>query len=97
MFRGINGTPPSTLKLFVGLNVLLIFLTNHEISLLSFQDFLHNNLIIFFNNVHCYFQAINNDSNKLLLYDVNPITRFYTNKKFQRPKNSKFLSKQIPE
>ena len=29
VFRGVNGTPPKTLKLF-GSNVLLIYLTNHE-------------------------------------------------------------------
>ena len=44
--------------------------------LLSFQDFLHNNLMILFQNVLCYCKALNNNSNKLLLLGANPKTRF---------------------
>ena len=49
--RGGNGTPPITLNRFQ-LNVLLIFLTNHEkYAFKKNQDFLHNNLMILFTNV----------------------------------------------
>ena len=38
--------------------------------------FLHNNLLILFYKVGCYWKAISNDGNKWILLDVNPNTRF---------------------
>ena len=41
-----------------------------KIHIVSFQDFLQNSLLILFNNVFCYCEALNNNSKKWLLLDA---------------------------
>ena len=77
VLRGVNGTPPSTLKLFPDKYFIIFFLTlmKNKFYYIS-QDLLHNNLLVLFNNVFCYYKEINNDGNKWLLLDVSPKTMF---------------------
>ena len=72
VLSGVNGLPPNTLKLFFGEIFYYFFSLIMKNLFLSFQDFLHNNLLMLFNNVLCYCKGFNNYSNKRLLIDVNP-------------------------
>ena len=53
VFGGVQLTPLSTLKNFFLQNVLLIFIHAHEKYIFFLKDFLHNSLLILFDNVLC--------------------------------------------
>ena len=75
LFWGNPLTPLNTLTL-CSTKCFNIFLCLWKINFVLFQEFLHNNMLILFNNVLCYCKAFNDNGNKLLLLDVNAKTRF---------------------
>ena len=68
--------PLSTLKLFSPTKCFITFLLHNKNTFLMISRFLHNNLLILFNDVLCNSKALNNDGNKWLFLNVNPKTRF---------------------
>ena len=95
VFRGVQLTSSSTLKLFFCKVFYKHFLSSWTNTFLLFQYFLHKILLILFNNVVCYCKALNKDGKKWLLIYGNPKTKILDLQKNSKgPKLTKNLPKE---
>ena len=77
MFRGLPWAPPNTLKLFSAKCFIIFFSRLWKIHLLSFQDFLHKNLLVSSSNVIFHYNTVKIEYNDGLFLDVNEKKTFF--------------------
>ena len=71
VFGGAHGRPLNTLKLFSAKCFIIFFSRLWKIHLLSFQDFLHKNLLVSSSNVIFHYNTVKIEYNDGLFLDVN--------------------------
>ena len=90
VFRGINETPPNTLKLVLA--KCSINFSHHSRKIYILTMFYTKMLSYYIIMFSFYCKAINNDGNKLFFY-VNPKTRFLDVQKITKNPPKKYLQK----